>query len=155
MNQIINKIASVSKIYNHSSKGNLNIYNYVSPVRIKLIEFPIILPNDLIDFYEKLGYAELFVDGIYGQGGIRIFNPFQALQATQMIALEEGIELLNNELIIGDFIGDSDRILISENKISIIIPIYNRADWFHTGLSFEEFLAKIIDSNGEKYWEIS
>jgi hypothetical protein len=155
MNQIINKIVSLRNASNKGRAESSEFYHFLSPISIKLIEFPILIPNDLIEFYENIGYAELFVDKVYGQGGIRIFNPYQSLLATQEIESEEGIELFENDLIIGDFIGDSDRILLSENKqISIIFPIYDRKDWLHTGLSFEEFFTKIIDHNGEKYWEI-
>ncbi|MCU0405099.1 MAG: hypothetical protein MUE99_11185 [Chitinophagaceae bacterium] len=154
MEQIIRRIKSFNNVFEIRPKENLERYHFISPIRIKLEVFPFLLPNDLKVFYQNLGYAELFVDGMYGQSGIRLYNPYQALQATQMIELEEGIELLNNELIIGDFIGDSDRILLSENKVSIILPMYNREDWLHTGYSFEEFLAKILDCNGEKYWEL-
>lgn len=154
MEKALKLLLDLNNLFKERPKEKLIQYHYISPIQIKLEKFPILIPNDLKSFYQRIGYAELFVDGMYGQSGIRIFNPYQALQATEIMKNEEGIELLKDELIIGNFIGDTDRILLSNNMITILLPIYTRQDWLHTCLTFDRFLEKVIVNKGEKYWEV-
>jgi hypothetical protein len=154
MEKLIQKIKEYKDVFYIPSIFNVKRYHYLAPIRIALNSFPLIIPNDLKYFYEEIGYAELFVDGVYGQSGIRLYDPYLALRNSHLIQKEEDIILNEHELLLGDFLGDSDRILLSNNRISIILPIYSRSEWLHTNLTFEEFLEKIIDNNGEKYWEM-
>jgi hypothetical protein len=154
MDKALKILLSLNNLFEERPKEKKVQYHYISPFRIILENFPILIPNDLKAFYQRIGYAELFVDGIHGQSGIRLYNPYQALQATELVKNEEGIELLKDELIIGEFLGDTDRILLSNNMITILLPIYTRQDWLHTCLTFERFLEKMIVYKGEKYWEV-
>ena len=65
----------------------------------------------------------------------------------------------SEDLIIGEFLGDSDLLVVrcSPNstdfgQIIIALPIGHREDWYYLTYSLPEFLQKFIASQGEKFW---
>ena len=120
--------------------------------------YPFNIPPDLNDFWFNTKEASLFMDIKYGQWGLKIVSPDDALQTTSIENSHRINEYKVTELIIGHFLGDSDKLVIDcdpENFGRIIVsqPIDARENWSIIADSFEEFLNLYIKVEGDKYWE--
>ena len=117
-------------------------------------------PNDLREFWSVAETARLFEDQEYGQWGLEIFGPTQASEITNQCRSERQRDFLEDDLVIGKFLGDSDMLMVrcdpkadDFGSVLITLPLDPRSDWDHVGESFGEFLEKYAKSGGEKYWE--
>lgn len=105
--------------------------------------------------------AVLFYDEKYGQAGLKLYGTRDIVQANiQWQDSYRNKELLPTDLVIGEFIGDSDLLLLncdikSEDygKMIISLPIDKREDWYFLSEGFQEFLNHFIQNEGQKYWE--
>lgn len=123
-----------------------------------LDDFPFDIPEDLKDFWNNTKEAGLFIDKKYGQWGLKILSPDDALLITREEKVARPYEYKNTELIIGYFIGDSDKLVIdcetnSLIKVLVSHPIDSRKDWEIISDSFKCFLILYAEKNGEKFWE--
>ena len=109
----------------------------------------------LFDFWSVYDGADLFKDSQYGQWGVRIFTPNEAIEITNKQKKERVQEFLSSDFIFGCFLGDSDLLMIDKNSgvISVVLPIDKRSEWYKVADSFGEFLDKLLSSQGDKYWE--
>jgi hypothetical protein len=124
-------------------------------------DYPFNIPDDLKEFWSISESAELFKDDEYGQWGLNILSPEQALIATEKQKEWRSEDFEENDLVIGKFIGDSDLLVLSsenENKqydtVRVALPMDPRKDWYIVASGFTEFLEKYIDKQGDKYWEV-
>jgi hypothetical protein len=125
-----------------------------------LDRFPVTMPNGLRDFWSLADSATLFKDVGFGQWGVEIFNPHISLQATSEERRARASEFSKTDLIIGRFIGDLERLLIECNQkeqsfgqIVVVLPIDKRCDWRVIANSLGDFLMRLADAQGAKYWE--
>lgn len=115
------------------------------------------IPNSLGIFYKITNGAILFKDVDYGQWGLKII-PYEELNEFNQNTKEwRGEDLNDEDLIIGEFLGDLDLVVISLSKInygniSICTPMEPREDWYHLNMNFEEFLERYIAGDGDKFW---
>lgn len=125
----------------------------------ELSNLPVSCPPDLIKFWQATNSARLFEDQQYGQWGLIIMAPEDAKSLTRR-SKADNPALNDEDFIIGEFIGDSDLLLIRCDESSddfgsvvIVSAIDPRDDWEVVAKSFGEFLVKYADNKGEKYWE--
>jgi len=118
------------------------------------------IPNQLIEFWKITKSAKLFEDTSYGQWGLIILSPRDALELTNKEKKRRPNEFKKHDLIVGEFIGDSELLLIrcGENyddfeNILVSLPIDPRSEWYNVSNSLEDFLEKYLQSEGDKYWE--
>ncbi|EJH7015972.1 SMI1/KNR4 family protein [Salmonella enterica] len=109
----------------------------------------------LSNFWEVFNSADLFKDSQYGQWGIRILTPNEAIDVTHKQKKERKQDFLSSDLIFGRFLGDSDLLMIDKNSgvISVVLPIDKRNEWYKVADSLGEFFDKLLSSQGDKYWE--
>jgi hypothetical protein len=114
----------------------------------------------LLEFWQESETAELFKDMTYGQWGLRILTPKTSHDRTQTELIERRSEMLATDLVFAEFLGDSDLLLMdlsvgrrAKKPIYAMLPLDRRDDWPKVANSFEEFLEKYLDANGEKFWE--
>lgn len=121
------------------------------------------IPPKFLDFLKEANGAKLFYDKAYGQAGMYLYG-------TDVI-YEKNLEwrssylsqdLLPTDLIIGEFFGDSDLVVLRCDKNSddygnvvILLPLDERKDWYFLDENFESFLVNFCNNEGVKYWEIS
>lgn len=117
------------------------------------------LPEDLQELWQKCNGLRLFEDKTYGQSGLIIWSPQKVLEKQQTLR-QNFNEFESEDLIIGEFLGDSDLLVVRCNpnstdfgQIIIALPIGHREDWYYLTYSLPEFLQKFINSQGEKFWE--
>ena len=116
------------------------------------------MPEELQELWQKCNGLHLFEDKTYGQSGLIIWSPQKVLEKQQ--TLRQNFNAFESEdLIIGEFLGDSDLLVVRCNpnstdfgQIIIALPIDHREDWYYLTYSLPEFLQKFINSQGEKFW---
>lgn len=117
------------------------------------------LPDDLKELWQKCNGLRLFEDKTYGQSGLIIWSPQKVLDQQQVLRRNSD-EFQSGDLIIGEFLGDSDLLIVrcdrnsdDYGQVIIALPIDHRSDWYFLPYLFPEFLQKSIDSQGAKFWE--
>jgi hypothetical protein len=118
------------------------------------------LPDELQELWQKCNGLHLFEDKTYGQSGLIIWSP-QKVTEKQRKLRQNSDEFQDNDLVIGEFLGDSDLLVVRCNqnsldfgKVIISLAIDHRADWYYLPYLLPEFLQKFINSKGEKFWEV-
>ncbi len=111
------------------------------------------LPKDYIDFLKITNGAILYYDSKYGQWGYE-FYPIKKIVKETIDLRKLGYEIPEHIFMFARCFGDSDMILIDTEKKAIIygegsLP-YDK--WEVIANSFEEFMDKLIESQGKKYW---
>lgn len=117
------------------------------------------LPDDLQELWQKCNGLRLFEDKTYGQSGLIIWSP-QKVAEQQKVLRQKSDEFEDGDLVIGEFFGDSDLLVVRCDQDSddfgqliISLPIDHRSDWYYLPYLLPEFLQKFINSQGEKFWE--
>ena len=116
------------------------------------------IPQDLKSFWSYTREATLFLDEKYGQWGLKILSPSDALLYTNEEKQMRPDEYERSELVIGSFIGDADKLVVdcslkNSGKITISSPLDPSKDWPVVASSFLIFLNNYVESDGEKFWE--
>lgn len=119
------------------------------------------LPSSLELFYSLSNGAELFKDEEYGQWGLKIYDLNSLNEATEYYKNERKNDYLKGDLIIGEFYGDSECLLVrcdpeSEDYglVLVVLPIDPRDEWYIVARDFEEFIEKFYIYQGDKFWEL-
>jgi cell wall assembly regulator SMI1 len=117
------------------------------------------LPEELQELWQKCNGLRLFEDRTYGQSGLIIWSPQKTLEKLQTLKPYSN-EFKSEDLIIGEFLGDSDLLVVNCDRnstnfgqIIIALPIDCREDWYYLTYSLPEFLQRFINSQGENFWE--
>jgi hypothetical protein len=117
-------------------------------------------PDDVASFWDSATGARLFVDEDYGQWGLVLFGPAEAAAATERFRAERPGEFREGDLIIGEFKGDSDFLLVrcdrSERDFGVVLvptPLDPRSDWEIAAGNLCSFLDALERTQGEKFWE--
>lgn len=109
---------------------------------------------ELIGMWEIFEHAELFKDDKYGQWGIEILPPLEAAEETEYQKTIRCNDLLEGDIVFGRFYGDSDLLMMSPTgEIYVILPMDERNYWPKAANSVDEFLQKLMMSEGAKFWE--
>jgi hypothetical protein len=123
-------------------------------------EFPLPIPNDVREFWQVTRRATLFKDQQYGQWGVEVLEPAQALSETSRQLTARPRDFMRSDLVLARFFGDSDLVVLACSpeepnfgSITIALPIDNRSDWPVVARSFDEFLNRMVEAQGDKYWE--
>lgn len=124
------------------------------------IRLDISLPEDLQELWQKSSGLRLFEDKTYGQSGLIIWSPQKVLEQQQVLKRNSD-DFQSGDLIIGEFLGDSDLLIVrcdqdsdDFGQVIISLPIDQRSDWYYLPYLLPEFLQKFINSQGEKFWEV-
>lgn len=132
------------------------------PWNTKILEetLGVVLPQELKDLWNQTSHLRLFEDITYGQWGLVLWSPEQVIIKHQEWALTRKDEFHPGDLIIGEFLGDSDLLMIRCNpkardfaSVMIVLPIDSRKDWYIAADSLVVFLEKFIQAQGSKFWE--
>lgn len=120
----------------------------------------ITLPDDVEQLWTLVSSLCLFEDITYGQWGLVIWSPDQVVVEHKRHLMERPEQFRQGDLIIGEFLGDSDLLLIRCNPIDpdfgyviVALPLYQREEWDVPSPSLTMFLRAFLDSRGGKFWE--
>lgn len=120
----------------------------------------ITIPDDLQKFWMSFERAELFRDITYGQWGSDILSHKDAIFCTKEQIKYRPCDFATTDLIIGQFRGDSDVLMVNCNphannygQITVVTPLDKRHDWVVVANNFTNFLKLYAQYNGDKFWE--
>ena len=118
------------------------------------------LPSDLMGFWDRVGAARLFEDVEYGQWGLVLWSADEVIERSPKIAGERSRDYRPGDLFVGEFLGDSDLLLIRGDRSApdhgqamIALPIDRRTEWDTVGSSLTYFLDRYVQASGDKFWE--
>jgi len=130
----------------------------VSKNKFNNVEFD--LPSDIKEFFRNTDGATLFKDEEFGQWGLDILNLNESFRKTEVYLSERNRDSLNGDFIIGEFIGDSDLLLLrcdpsndDFGMVVVVSAIEPRVEWDIVAKTFENFLSEYYKYQGDKYWE--
>lgn len=117
-------------------------------------------PDDLRDFWRIAREAQLFEDTTYGQWGLHLLSPSESMRATHKFQIARERDSRPYDLVVGEFLGDSELLLVRCNlseldygQVWVALPLDRREEWFRAATSFEVFLESYVDARGAKFWE--
>jgi len=122
-------------------------------------DYPFNVPDDIKEFWSIAESAELFKDVEYGQWGLEILSPAESLAETASQKKARRGTYRSKDLIIGRFIGDSERLVLSCGEsqeygiVRVALPIDPYPDWYVAANSFGAFLEQYAAMQGDKFWE--
>lgn len=114
--------------------------------------------EDLRDLWSTSREAWLFEDTEYGQWGLHLLRPAESTERTSIERALRPDDLRADDLVVGEFLGDSDLLVFAPSEVEagrylIALPLDPRKDWYVAGGSIGEVLQRLLDANGDKYWE--
>jgi hypothetical protein len=117
------------------------------------------LPPELEELWTRVESMRLYEDSVYGQWGLIILSPANAAAKTREMALCRPQESRPGDLVIGEFLGDSQTIVIrcEENagdlgSVLVALPIDPRQDWPTVGDDLSGFLTNYLEAGGVNFW---
>nr|WP_309576156.1 SMI1/KNR4 family protein [Moraxella osloensis] len=119
------------------------------------------IPEEYKEFLMLSDGALLFLDEKYGQWGLKLYD-IQSIgsEINKWNNTYRQDQFIFGDLIIGEFLGDSDLLIIrcDENSsdfgnVLVSLPIDERENWYNPSSNFSSFLEKYIKLEGEKFWE--
>lgn len=117
------------------------------------------IPSELRQFWRLTSELRLFVEVNYGQWGVIVYSPEEVINLHQAKRSLYEESFLFGDLVIGDFKGDVQFIVVrcnpeAEDYGSIVVaqPADPRKYWPKVGSSLTEFLSGILDSPYKYYW---
>jgi hypothetical protein len=120
------------------------------------------LVGDLAELRRHARSARLFVDSRYGQWGLVLLSPERSREATEAFRTRRARDHREGDLVVGEFLGDSDLLLVRADphepdagKVIVALPLDPRAEWYAPAASLREFLERFERAEGAKYWEPS
>lgn len=118
------------------------------------------LPPDLDYLWTEASSLRLFEDVTYGQWGLIMWPPEQAIREQKQRISARSKEFRQGDLIVGEFLGDSDLVVMRCDPtepdfgyVMIALPIDPRSEWYVVADSLGVFLSKFLESRFYKYWE--
>jgi hypothetical protein len=120
----------------------------------------ITLPLALVHLWNTTSEIRLFEDVSYGQWGLILGSPDRVITEQEKRIAERREDFRSGDLIIGEFLGDADLLLLRCDATSpdfgnviIALPLDSREEWYIAAHSLESFLRQFIAAQGEKFWE--
>lgn len=117
------------------------------------------VPDQLNLLYATYDLVRLFEDVEYGQWGLVLGSPDDVSQWTHAYRDYHGVEAEMDDLVIGQFLGDSDLLVVRARKaprdhgnVLVALPLDKRVDWWRPAKSLDEFFSLYADYQGEKFW---
>jgi hypothetical protein len=112
------------------------------------------MPDTLIDMWRRFETARLFEDEAFGQWGVELLSPVGVLDQTRSFNNERPVDAQPGDVVFGRFLGDTELLLMSgDGRIHVTRPLDERSHWPTIANNLEEFLERLVDAEGAKYWE--
>lgn len=122
----------------------------------------IAVPKTLQAFWNFAKSARLFEDVEYGQWGLVLMSPKTAATRTKDFANVRAKESLPGDLVVGEFLGDQDLLLLrcdpeaeDFGRVLVALPLDSREDWYDVSPDLDAFLLAYERAQGAKFWEVS
>lgn len=116
------------------------------------------IPSEAEDLWSICRSARLFVDLESDQWGLALLDPAASVASTATARRLLSPNLRRDDVVIGEFIGDGDLLIISpseggDRRVLVAPEMESREEWFAVGHDLAVFLASYAAALGEKFWE--
>jgi hypothetical protein len=116
--------------------------------------------EDLRALWSTSRESWLFEDTEYGQWGLHVLRPADSAARTSAERAQRSDDLRPDDVVVGEFLGDAELLVYAPSEVGgrrylIALPLDPREGWFAAGASSVEVLERLLDANGDKYWERS
>ena len=118
------------------------------------------VPQELGEFWQYVTAARLFEDVEYGQWGLVLLDPDQAVTMTEVFKHDRSEQHVPGDLVVGRFLGDQDLLLVrcdpgagDFGRVLVMLPLDARSSWFRPAPNLTAFLEEYERAEGAKYWE--
>ena len=117
-------------------------------------DIPAQVAGELRGFWRRTSGGLLLADERFGICGLRLHDPAAAKQTAQYRA-SYGYPVLESDLVLGEFVGDTDMLIIdAQGKVVISAASYPRDNWYIFD-SLADVLRRYVEAEAEKYWELT
>jgi hypothetical protein len=111
------------------------------------------LPDSLLEMWATCRSARLFEDLEYGQWGLRLLTPAGSAARTDRETRDRPDDMRPDDIVVGEFIGDSDLLLVTTTAVVVAGPIDGRDEWPAVATDLGAFFTSYVAELGAKYWE--
>ncbi len=116
------------------------------------------LPNELMQLWRLASGARLYEDVDYGQWGLEILSPEQSALRTRRERETRPEAFGSDDFVVGEFLGDQDLLVlvssgVGERRVLVALPLDARPAWYSAGADLGDFIARYVETGGDKYWE--
>lgn len=122
-------------------------------------ELNVTAPATLDVLWRLASELRLFEDVLYGQWGLVIWGADVVVQR-QAIREERSDDFRDGDLVIGEFLGDGDLVILRCDQeaadfgsVLVALPIDRRESWYGVSPALDEFLYTFMAQGGAKFWE--
>lgn len=136
---------------------SFEFYNPITIEHINNFELSnnIVLPDSYKEFLQISNGAILFRDIKYDQWGCKILSIEELINKTNYIK-KIGYNIKESWIVFAEWLGDGDTLLFDLERLKDYIidgdSGYNTNKWEYLNGNFENFLDRLIVSQGSKYW---
>lgn len=117
-------------------------------------------PGDLVEMWSAFEESFLFFDSRKTIWGLHLLSHEASANATKAFSQEAYTQFIPGDVIIGEFLGDLDRLLVrcdsktpDYGHIIAVLPDGLRCEWFQIADSLFDFMSNYEKLEGEKFWE--
>src|SRR5205814_9397530 len=116
------------------------------------------VPPDVMELWSEFRSARLFEDRRFSQWGLVLVPPERALALTDKLHRERARDALPGDLVVGEFLGDSDLLIVRASPeaadygaVLVALPLDRRRDWYRVGPGLVDFLRSYSNAEGAKF----
>ncbi len=111
-------------------------------------------PAQLRAFWDLYEWAHLFKDEQFGQWGIELLSAKDSSERTVELADSRPSDSRDGDVVFGRFLGDSELLVMDAcGTVLVCLPLDDREAWPVAASSLVEFLSRLYEAQGAKYWE--
>jgi len=129
------------------------------PAELEAASDSFALPVDLAHLWAEAGTLRLFEEIRYGQWGLVLLSPLEAIRETMSMGEQRSEDMLPGDLVVGAFKAEEQRVVVrcdaqadDFGRVLIALPIDFRQDWPLVGEDLADFLTQFISAGGDQYW---
>lgn len=112
------------------------------------------VPDGVRALWSAASASTWFVDVDYGQWGLRLWAPAEAIDRTEEYERRRPDDAAPGDVVIGEFLGDLDQLVIAaDGSVLVALPLDPRPDWYRVGSSPAAFAERYEGAVGHKFWE--
>lgn len=109
-------------------------------------------PAQLRELWSRTSGGPLLVDEQFGICGLTLYSPEES-RTRAADRVEAGYEIAAGDWVLGEFVGDTDMLVIdADGAVLISAGSYPRDNWYRFE-SLSDVLSRYVAEHAEKYWE--
>ncbi len=119
---------------------------------IAVDDIPQDAPAQLRELWSRTSGGPLLLDEQFGICGLMLYSPEESRNRATERA-EAGCEISAEDWVVGEFVGDTDMLVIdADGAVLISTGSYPRDNWYRFE-SLSDVLSRYVEEHAEKYWE--